>query len=157
VLKYFFWKEVIKVKKMIVIIMAVLFIFAIASVSFPADKKAEMAKPAEKPKIKEITGEVKAVNAAARTIIITNKVKGREGETVVIVDKEANITMGKEKKTLADVKVGSEVTVNCTEVEGKNVAKNIEIKPVNKIGKPIKETGESEEDEEENEEEEEAE
>jgi uncharacterized cupredoxin-like copper-binding protein len=143
---------VIKVKKMIVIIMAVLFIFAIASVSFTADKRAEMAKPAEKPKIKEITGEVKAVNAAARTIIITNKVKGREGETFVIVDKEANITMGKEKKTLADVKVGSEVTVNCTEVEGKNVAKNIEIKPVNKIGKPIKETGESEEDDEDEEE-----
>jgi Cu/Ag efflux protein CusF len=142
---------VIKVKKMIVIIMAVLFIFAIASVSFPADKGAEMAKPAEKPKIKEITGEVKAVNTAARTIIITNKVKGREVETVVIVDKETNITMGKEKKTLADVKVGSEVSVNCTEVESKNVAKNIKIKPVNKIGKPIKETGESEEDEDEDE------
>ena len=39
------------------------------------------------------------------------------------------IKMGKEKKALADVKVGDKVNVKYTTVDGKNVAKSIAIKP----------------------------
>jgi hypothetical protein len=117
------------VKKTIVIIVAVLFTFALASVSFAVEKKAEM------PKVNHVAGKVKAVDTAAQTLTIAEKLKGKEKETVVTVDEETSITMGKAKKMLADVKVGNNVVVKYTEVEGKNVAKSVAIKPVKKIAK----------------------
>lgn len=144
-------------KKTILIIVAVLFIFALTSVSFAAEKKAEMAKPAEKPKVSYVAGKVKAIDTVAQTITIAKKAKGKEQETVVTVDEKTSITMGKAKKMLADVKVGNNVTVKYSEVEGKNVAKSVAIKPVKKIakaeskkkriGKSEKETGKSEQEE----------
>lgn len=126
-------------KKAIALIVAVLFVFAVASISFaveekkaapapaPAEKKAEPAKKA--PKVTQVTGEVKAVDAAAKTITVVKKVKDKAVETVVAVDDKTKITCGKEKKTLADVKAGDKVTVKYTEVDGKNVAKSVAIKP----------------------------
>ncbi|MEW6214978.1 MAG: hypothetical protein AB1478_07250 [Nitrospirota bacterium] len=141
-------------KKAIAIIVAVLFVFVITSVSFaveekkaapaPAEKKAEPAKPAEKPKVKVVTGEVKAVDAVAKTITVAKKVKGKVEETVVTVDDKTKITLGKEKKTLADVKAGDKVTVKYTQVDGKNVAKSVAIKtapaakPAEKKAEPAK-------------------
>jgi hypothetical protein len=123
------------VKKTMVIIVAVLFTFALASVSFAVEKKAEMAKPTEIPKVNHVAGKVKAVDTAAQTLTIAVKTKEGEKETVVTVDKETSINMGKAKKTLADLKVGNNVVVKYTEVEGKNVAKIIAIRPVKKIAK----------------------
>lgn len=128
-------------KKVIALIVAVLFVFAVASISFaaeekkaapaPAEKKAEPAKKA--PKVTQVTGEVKAVDAAAKTITVAKKVKGKvDEETVVAVDDKTKITLDKEKKTLADVKAGDKVTVKYTEVDGKNVAKSVAIKPAAK-------------------------
>lgn len=42
-------------------------------------------------------------------------------------DDKTTVTVGKEKKTLADVKVGAKVTVKYVEMDGKNVAKSIAI------------------------------
>ncbi|MDI6889959.1 MAG: hypothetical protein QMC83_03325 [Thermodesulfovibrionales bacterium] len=133
-------------KKALALVVAVLFVFAITSISFaveekkaapvPAEKKAEPAKPAEKPKVKRVTGEVKAVDTKAMTITVTKKVKGKVEETVVTVDDKTKITLDKEKKVLADVKVGDKVTVKYTEVEGKNVAKSVAIKPAPKKAEP---------------------
>ena len=123
-------------KKAIAIMVAVLFVFAFTSVSFAAEKKAapapmeqkaapEAAKPVvEKAKIKMVTGEVKAVDAAAMTVTVAKKGK----ETVVTVNDKTKIMMGKEKKTLADVKAGDKVTVRYTEADGKNMAKSVAIK-----------------------------
>jgi len=139
------------VKKALAIIVAVLFVFAITSISLaveekkaapaPAEKKAEPAKPVEKPKVKMVTGEVKAVDTAAKTVTVTKMVKKKAEETVVAVDAKTKIMMGKEKKALADVKVGDKVTVKYKEVEGKNVAKSVaihEAKPMEKKAGPIK-------------------
>ena len=130
-------------KKMIAIIVAVLFAFTVTSLSFaveekkatpaPAVKKAEPMKPAETLKVTYVTGEVKAVDTVAKTIIVVKKVlRGKEEETVVTVDEKTTITKGKAKKMLADVKVGNNVTVKYTEVEGKNVAKSVAIKAAKK-------------------------
>ena len=128
-------------RKMIAIIVVVLFAFAMTSFSFaaeekaapaPATKKAEPMKPAQAPKAKSVTGVVKAVDTVAQTITVAKKVKGKEEETVSTVDEKTSITMGKKKKALADVKVGSTVTVKYSEVEGKNIAKSISIAPAKK-------------------------
>jgi Cu/Ag efflux protein CusF len=116
------------VKKAIVIIVAVLFTFALASVSFSLEKKAEMAKPSEKPQIHYIFGKVKAVDTSAQTLTIAKQEKDKEEDTVVTINKETIITIDKEKKMLSDVKVGEMVAVMYTKLEGKNIAKNIVIR-----------------------------
>jgi Cu/Ag efflux protein CusF len=131
-------------RKAIAIIVAVLFVFAVTSISFAAEeKKAEGAVSVEKPKVKQVTGEVKAVDTKAGTITVAKKMKGKVEETIVTVDNKTKIMMGKEKKTLADVMAGDKVTAKYTEVDGKNVAKSVAIKeaetaPAEKKAEPAK-------------------
>lgn len=102
-------------KKAIAIVLSVMFIFALTSVTFAADKKA--AAPAEKKevtvkaKMKQVTGEVTAVDAKANTITVK---KGKK-DTTITVDDKTKIMVGKDKKALADVKVGDKVTVHYAE------------------------------------------
>ena len=113
-------------KKIIALIVALLFVFAIASVSIaaeekkaaPAEKKAEPAKKEEKKaatKVMTVTGEIKAVDAALKTITVVKKVKGQEKETVITVS----------DKDFAVVKAGDKVTVKYTTADGKNTAKTV--------------------------------
>lgn len=100
-------------KKLIALIVAVLFVFAVGSVSFAAEKKAEPAKAEKKvaAKVVQVKGEVAAVDAAAKTITV----KGKKGDVVITVD----------DKTLADVKAGDTVTAKYTTADGKNTAKSV--------------------------------
>jgi hypothetical protein len=113
-------------KKAIAIIVSVLFVFAITSVSFAAEKAAAPA-PVEKKaapeaaavkadkkapaKVKQVTGDVTAVDAKAKTITV----KGKKGDVVIAVD----------DKMIADVKAGDKVTAKYTEADGKNTAKSV--------------------------------
>jgi hypothetical protein len=63
------------------------------------------------------------------TMTVTKKMKHKVVATAVIINDKTNIKMGKEKKALADVKVGDKVIVTYKDLEGKNVAQNITIKP----------------------------
>ena len=135
-------------KKAIAIFVAVLFVFAMASLSFateekkaapaPMEKKAEPAKPAEKPKVHQVTGDVKAVDAKAMTVTVSKMMKGKAEETVVTASDKTKIMMGKEKKMLADVKAGDKVTVKYIEAEGKKMAKSIAIREPEKKAEPAK-------------------
>lgn len=109
-------------KKAIAIIVSVLFVFAITSVSFAAEKAAAPAaekaaapaKAEEKKapaKVKQVTGNVTAVDAKAKTITV----KGKKGDVVIAVD----------DKMIADVKAGDKVTAKYTEADGKNTAKSV--------------------------------
>ena len=121
-------------KKAIAIIVSVLFVFAITSVSFAADKAAapaadEKAAPAKAEgkksmvKVKQVTGEVTAVDAKAKTITV----KGKKGDVVIGID----------AKMIADVKAGDKVTAKYTETDGKNTAKSVK-KAVAKAAKTEK-------------------
>lgn len=125
-------------KKAIAIIVAVLFVFALTSISFAAEKKAAPA-PMEKKeaspakveekkapeKVMSVTGDVVAVDAKAMTLTV----KGKKGDVALSTNDKTTVKMGKEKKALADVKVGDKAKVKYTEVDGKNIAKSIAIKP----------------------------
>jgi Cu/Ag efflux protein CusF len=113
-------------KKTVVIIMALFFVFAITSLSLAAGEK--KAAPPVKPKVMQVTGDVKAIDTIAKTIIVTKMVMKKAEETVVTVDDKTKIMMGKEKKALADLKVGDKVTVKYREVDGKNIAKSVAIR-----------------------------
>ena len=123
-------------KKVVSIVVALLFVFSITSLSFAVEGQKAM--PVEKPKVKQVTGDVKTVDVKAKTITVTKMMKDKAQETVVTVDDKTKIMMDKEKKALADVKAGDKVTVKYTEVDGKNVAKSIAIKPAEKKAEPAK-------------------
>ncbi|MCL4477290.1 MAG: hypothetical protein M1508_13900 [Nitrospirae bacterium] len=128
-------------KKIIAIVVSVLFVLSVAGLSFAAEQKAAPAAPAEKKeaapaakkeaapakaeekkpaekkapaKVKQVTGEVVAVDAKAKTLTV----KGKKGDVALSVDEKA-------AAKLADVKVGDKVTVKYKETDGKNVATSI--------------------------------
>jgi uncharacterized protein YebE (UPF0316 family) len=123
-------------KSVMAIIFSVLFVFAVSSVSFAVEEKeakpkipAEVTKLPGAAKIRQITGSVRAVNTNAMTITVTKKMKRKVVEAVVTIDSKTNIITGKEKRTFAEVKVGDKVIVKYKEVNGKNIAQSITIKP----------------------------
>lgn len=111
-------------KKVIAIVVSVLFVLSVAGLSFAAEQKPAPApekKEAAPAKVKQVTGEVAAVDAAAKTLTV----KGRRGDVALMADDKTSVKMGKEKKALADVKVGDKVTVKYAEMDGRNMAKSV--------------------------------
>lgn len=112
-------------KKILTLLVALTVAVAFSGISFAAEeKKAEPAKPAapaaapakaaEPAKaavpaktVAKGAGEVTAVDAAAKTITV----KTKKGEVVISITDESVIKVGKETKSLADVKVGDKVKV----------------------------------------------
>jgi Cu/Ag efflux protein CusF len=129
-------------KKALAIIVSLLFVLSVTGFCFAAEKamgKKETAAPSameekavEKApvKIKYVIGEVTAVDATAGTLTV----KSKKQEVSLSTDSKTIIRMGKEKKTLADITSGEKVKVRYTEVDGKNMAKSIAIKPVMAAG-----------------------
>ncbi len=125
--------------KSLIIVFSVLFIFTVSSVSFAIEEKeAKLVIPSEVSKlpgvtmarqIRQITGDVTAVNTNAMTITVIKKMTHKVTDAAVTINDKTNIKMGKEKKTLADVKVGDKVIVTYKVLDGKNIAQNITIKP----------------------------
>ncbi|MDI6865610.1 hypothetical protein [Thermodesulfovibrio yellowstonii] len=116
-------------KKILAIVMALVFAltvtaaFAQQPAAKPAEpaKKAEPAKPAEpakkaekpakKEKVKQITGEVTAVDTVGKTITVKSK---KQELTVAVTDEQ-----------IKDVKAGDKVVVKYTEKDGKATAKSV--------------------------------
>ena len=117
-------------KKAIAIIVSLIFVLSLAGLSFAAEKAAPMKKEAapavEKKapaKIKRVTGEVMSVDAAGITV------KGRKADVTATTGDKTKVKMGKETKTMADVKIGDKVTLKYSEADGMNTAKTISIHP----------------------------
>jgi Cu/Ag efflux protein CusF len=109
-------------KKAIVIIVSVLFVFSITALTFaaeksatpaPMEKKAEPVKMGKEAPVKvhHVAGEVVAADMKAKTITV----KGNKGDVVIAVD----------DKVLAKVKAGDKVEAKYTEADGKNTAKSV--------------------------------
>jgi hypothetical protein len=132
-------------KKTIAIIVSLIFVLSFAGLSFAADKpavekkaepvKAEKKAPAMEEKKAEkkasvktmsVSGNVTAVDAKAGTLSVKGKMKG---DVVLIVDAKTKVVMGKDVKTLTDIKVGDKVQAKYSGVDNKNVAKKVEIMP----------------------------
>jgi Cu/Ag efflux protein CusF len=97
-------------RKALTIILSILLVVSIAG--------AAIAK--EKTRVKQITGEVLAVDPAAKTITV----KGRKAE----------VTLTADEKALLDIKLGDRVVVKYTEQDGKSAVKSIK-KAAEKDGK----------------------
>ncbi len=116
-------------KKVVALLIATIFALSSLTISFAEEQKTTTPVSVERPKIKQITGEVTSVDTKAMTVTVVKKMRDRVREVVASITDKTKIKMGKENKTLADLKVGDEVTMKYTESEGKNIAKSIAIKP----------------------------
>lgn len=123
-------------KNFITIIVSILFTFAISSIPFAiGEEKAvptTLPAPSKLPyasKVQQISGVVSAVNTTTNSITVTKKIRDKVVEAVVTVNDKTEIMKEKEKKSFSDIKIGDKVVVKYTKVDGKNIAKNISIKP----------------------------
>ena len=114
------------VKNIMVIILAVLFALTLVSTSFAEWQWSEVQKASE---FLQITGDVKAVDRKAMTITVTKKIKDEVMAAITTIDEKTKITMDKQNKNFNDIKVGNTVIVKYAEVNGKNIAKSVVIKP----------------------------
>lgn len=119
-------------KKILALMAALMMVVAFGGLTFAEEgKKAEEPAKATKKaaeKVKQLTGEVTAVDTKANTVTV----KGKKGESTCEVTADTKITAGKEAKTLADVKVGDKVTCKHVEKDGKSVCKSLKIKSAEK-------------------------
>jgi len=77
-------------------------------------------------KIKKlITGEVVTVDTAADSLTL----KGKRAEVVIHTNEDTVVQVAKEKKSLADVKIGAKIAVRYSEIDGKNLAERIVVEP----------------------------
>jgi Cu/Ag efflux protein CusF len=110
-------------KKAIAIVLSIMFVFALTSATFAAEKKAG--------KAMQVTGEVTNIDAKANTLTV----KGKKGDVAISVDDKTAIMAGKEKKSLADVKVGDKVKVMYSDADGKMMAKSVHMMGAKKMEK----------------------
>ena len=99
-------------KKIIAIVLSLVFVFAVTSLGFAAAKSIQA------------TGEVTAMDAKGITL------KAKKGDVTVATDDKTKVMP--KGKTMADVKVGEKVKVVYTEADGKNTAKSVTILPAPK-------------------------
>lgn len=116
-------------KNAFVLAAAVVLILAVAGLALGAERVA----------VKQYTGEVVTVDAAAKSLTV----KGRSAEMVFTTDDKSTVTINKDKKTLADVKLGDKVTVKYSVVDGKNVVRSIAVKPPKPEAKADKKAAEA--------------
>jgi hypothetical protein len=103
-------------KKILAVLMALVFALTVtaAFAEQPAAKPAEPAKKAEKPakeKVKQITGEVTAIDTVGKTITVKSK---KQELTIAVTDEQ-----------IKDVKAGDKLVVKYTEKDGKATAKSV--------------------------------
>lgn len=105
-------------KKLFVILLALMIGVAFAGATFAAEKKAAAPAKEEKmapEKVTQTTGEVTAVDAKGMTVTV----KDKKGEVTVTVP---------DAKMMEGIMVGDKVTCKHVEKEGKKVCKSIEKK-----------------------------
>lgn len=105
-------------KKATALIAAFVCLFAFASMSCADDVKT-----VEKPKVRQITGQVVTLNVEEGTLTV----KSKRQEVALETDEKTNVRLGKEKKKFAHLKTGTRVKAKYIQVDGKNRAKSVSI------------------------------
>ena len=118
-------------KKYIVLLLSLSFVFSITATLYASENQKEKSydfKLQQASKALQITGEVKSVNEGAGTIMITKKFKDKTIEVLAVTDKETKIVKGKERKSLSDIKAGDKVVVAYNKKGEVNIAQSISLK-----------------------------
>jgi hypothetical protein len=123
-------KEVISVKKCLLVLLSLSFTFCIAIASYASDsQKAEPHdfKLQQASKALQITGTVKSINEGAGSLAVTKKFKDKTIEVIALTDKETKIAKGNVRQSFHDIKAGDSVVVVYTKKGAVNLAKSISL------------------------------
>ena len=96
---------------------------AAATAAKPAEKPAAPAKAAEKPKFEKFSGDIKSVDAMAKSLVV---VKGKDEKTFATTA-DTKITKGKETLKFEDLKAGMNVAIEYKKDGDKMVAVTIKV------------------------------
>lgn len=138
-------------KKIVTVILACAFVFAVSFATFALDAatgktdvtQAAKGEKGKSSKTRSCTGKIKSLDVKANTVTVTKKVKGSEKEFVFSVTDK---TKFKEISGLADLSVGDRIGVKFTEDGEKKIAKSVE-KKASKAKKKGKKEEKSEDEE----------
>ncbi|HIJ60873.1 MAG TPA: hypothetical protein HPP56_09745 [Nitrospirae bacterium] len=83
-----------------------------------------LAQDKPKIKIKQISGYVVVYDNSIKTMTI----KGKKAEITILLDDKTVVKENKKLKNHNDIKVGDKVVIKYSQIEGKNIAKSVEIK-----------------------------
>jgi len=113
------------IRKSITVSIASVLVFWLSAVSIAAEKTADSAEKhaASTEAVKKINGHIGIIDMKAGTMTV----KGKWGETTVLVDDGTKIIEGQSIKSLEDLKSGEKVRVNYEIVDGKNIARKINV------------------------------
>ena len=111
-------------KKTIMSIFSILCMLFIFGLSIAVEKPKEPKDITEIKHKNSINGKVKNIDLDTKTITITK----RNQDALITVNDETKIMMGKESKSLLDVKVGDKIRVTYAEVDGNRIAKKVSIR-----------------------------
>jgi acylphosphatase len=100
-------------KRILAIIVSLVFVLSVAGLSFAKEKK-------HAAKEMHVTGQVTAVDDAAKTLTVSSK----KGEVTLMIDDMTKFHKG---KTLSDVQVGDKVTAKYSDMDGKMMASRVKI------------------------------
>lgn len=109
---------------------AFVLVLSLSGLAHAIDEKPSHAKAGTR--TKQITGEVTEIDLKAQVV----RVKGKNGAISVGLTDKTKVMMDKEAKTIGDVQIGDRVTIKYREANGKQTAKNIEIKSSSNKPKP---------------------
>lgn len=110
-------------RKLVALAVMVFFVFS-AAIAFAEEAQPAPAKKAPA-KYLSVKGEVTAVDPATQSITI----KSKKQEVQLTVTEKTKVMIGKEKKSLADVKVGDTAVAKYKKEKDKNVATSINVTP----------------------------
>jgi Cu/Ag efflux protein CusF len=97
---------------LVVLLTLVAFVSGVMAQQKPAEKPAPApAKPAEKAKVEKFSGTVEKVDEAAKNVVVKGKVKKEEKTMTFAVDEKTKITKAGKEMPLADLKEGTNVSV----------------------------------------------
>lgn len=107
-------------KRALVFAMSGLLILGVAQMSLAQEKAI--------PKVKHHVGTVKAVDSAAGTLTLEERVGEKTAEVTVLVGEKTHILRGKEAIKLSDLKEGDHVTIRYITEDSKDIARSVVIR-----------------------------
>ncbi len=117
-------------KKTILLVALITFVAFVSGVmaqgkpaTAPAPAAPASTKPAPPAQLEKFGGEIKSMDAMAKSIVVANK----KTEKTFVTDESTKITKGKETVALADLKVGAMVLIEAKKEGGKLIASTIKV------------------------------
>jgi hypothetical protein len=121
---------VLRVKRLVALLVGAAFgigTLGVAGAQAPAQPEQKPAEKAAPVKAKTLTASGTVKTAAADSVVVAGKVKGKETEWTFAVDANTKIKKGGKEATAADLQAGDRVSVRYVEKEGKTIAQSITV------------------------------